>query len=255
MRRDLWAAVAVTAGAAGLSALSAPAPLTAVLAVPALLACTGYVWSTVLVPPGDAGTTEQSRPLSGAQRAVASVGLSLALLVLGGLLLAALRLPLERATWLAYAAVCVVTGSLARAHREPQGLPFVLARRGRPRKPILLMALAAFIAVAAVIGSVVGARTAQQTHFTSLAFTAAGRGHAVLQVRNCESETRRYRVIVTESSGTTQTTTFSLPSGGSWQKGVSNAAGTQADLYLVDGSGTAGSLYRSVALRTTWTSP
>ena len=89
MRRDLGLLAAATMGAVAASVAAAPVILTSALAIPALLVAPGYVWSAVLLP-------RRATTVPAVERVVLTVSLSLAILVLGGLLMAAVRLPLER---------------------------------------------------------------------------------------------------------------------------------------------------------------
>ncbi len=250
MRRDLGLVAAVTAAAVAASAASAPVAVTSALAIPALLVAPGYAWTSALFP-------QRTRAVTAAERAVLTLGVSLAILVLGGLLIAAVRLPLQRASWLALAALAVATGLLVGWHdqrRVPDADPAPRPKLRRPSRPAMLLAVAALITGGAVATAIIGAKTAPQTRFTSLAFTSGSAGHVLLSLRNVEGSTKSYLVVVTTPSGATQRTHVTLPSSGSWEREVTSSAGTEADLYLVDASGHTGAVYRRVTLQSPFAS-
>ncbi len=251
MRRDLGLVAAVTVAAVAASAASAPVIVTSALAIPALLVAPGYAWTSALF-------AQRTRTVTAAERAVLTLGVSLAILVLGGLLIAAVRLPLQRTSWLALAALAVASGLLVgwrERRRVPDADPAPTAqvqRRPtlrRPSRPAMLLAGAALITGGAVATAIIGAKTAPQTRFTSLAFTGGSAGHVLLSLRNVEGSTKSYLVVVTTPNGVTQRTHVTLPSSGSWEREVTSSAGTEADLYLLDASGHTGAVYRRVTLQ------
>jgi hypothetical protein len=260
MRRDLTFAAAATAIAVVCAVSSAPVVVAAIVGVPVLLLVPGHVWLSVLLP---VDRTDAPAPL---ERGVLTVGLSLIALVVGGLALQVTGLPLDRTGWAGWLAFIVVAGTAAASRRAPSirmaRLQIPQLRTPRPRLPRLrisalrptragvLLALAAAILTGAVATAVIGARTAPQTHFTSLALTATSADSAVLRVTNSQGSARRYVLAVTSSTGVEQDWTLQLNSGGTWSGVVDGHPGTTAHLYDLRPDGTTGDIYRSVAIRT-----
>src|SRR5690349_17839062 len=174
MRRDLTVVAALTAVTIACALASAPTVVTAVLGIPVLLLAPGYVWLAALLP----------APGPSFERSVLTVGLSLIVLVLGGLALQVTNLPLDRTGWSLCLAVVITVGT-AVAWRRPSMVSMPRLRL-RPSRSGVLLTLAGLVLAGAVTTAVVGARTAPQTHFTSLGLTAISADSAVLQLHNAE---------------------------------------------------------------------
>jgi hypothetical protein len=239
MRRDLTAVAALTAVTLACALASAPTAVTAVLGILVLLLAPGYVWLAALLP--------ASGPSF--ERSVLTVGLSLIVLVLGGLALQVTGLPLDRAGWAGCLAVITAAG-IAVAWRRPARVSMPRFRLRFSRSGVLLT-LAGLVLTGAVTIAVIGARTAPQTHFTSLGLTATSDDSAVLQLHNAEGAARTYLLVVTTSTGEEERWTVSVAANGSWSKTIDGRPGTSANLYVQNSDGTTGPVYRSVAIRTT----
>ena len=194
MRRDLLlAAAAAAVAAAACAAAGAPTAVTAVLAAAgaAAGARVRVDWQPCFrrAPGGGPRAFE---------RAVLTVGLSLAVLVLGGLVLLATGLPLSRTGWAGCAAIAVTAGAAvagrrdraAAGEREPRRRLLIAGRAGRARcsrSPVCCIA-------AAVTTAVVGARSAPADPIHQPRRSPSpSADRAVLQIRNAEGAERRYR--------------------------------------------------------------
>jgi hypothetical protein len=238
MRRDLTVVAALTAVTVACALGSAPTVVTAALGIPVLLLAPGYVWLAALLP--------ESGPRF--ERHVLTVGLSLIVLVLGGLALQVTNLPLDRIGWSGCLAVVIAAG-IAVAWRRPTKVSMPRFRLRLSRSGVLLT-LAGLVLAGAVTTAVIGARTAPQTHFTSLGLTATSGDSAVLQLHNAEGAARTYLLVVTTSTGEEERWTVSVAAHGSWSKTIDGRPGTSANVYVQNSDGTTGPLYRSVAIRT-----
>ncbi len=253
MRRDHVLIAVWTAAAALVACTSAGAYVTAAIVLPVLFVAPGHVWSAALLPRTRGGGHRGAW----AERAAIDAGLSLVLLVLGSLAIAAVRLPLERATWLALVAILVASGIAMDRVRNGRGFGAEVLRLRRPRwgPGTLLSGLALTVTIAALVTAIIGAQTAPATRFTSLGFVTGAGDWGAIVVHNEEGAARRYLLVITAPSGVIQRIPLSVASGGSWQRSVPLDVGTAANLYVVDGSGNAGQVYRSIELRTRPGSP
>jgi hypothetical protein len=238
MRRDLIAVAALTGVAVASALASAPTVVTALLGIPVLLLAPGYVWLAALLP--------ASGPSF--ERSVLTAGLSLIVLVLGGLALQVTGLPLDRTGWAGCLAVVVAAG-VAVDWRRPGKVSLPRLRLRLSRSGVLLT-LAGLVLAGAVTTAVIGARTAPQTHFTSLGLTATSDDNAVLQLHNAEGAARTYLLVVTTSTAEEERWTISVAANGNWSTTIDGRPGTSAVLYVQHADGTTGPAYRSVAIRT-----
>lgn len=238
MRRDLTAVAALSAVAIACALASAPTVVTAIVGIPVLLLAPGYVWLAALLP--------ASGPSF--ERSVLTVGLSLIVLVLGGLALQVTNLPLDRTGWSGCLAVVITVGMLV-AWRRPS-MASMPRLRLRPSRSGVLLTLAGLVLAGAVTTAVVGARTASQTHFTSLGLTATSGDSAVLQLHNAEGAARTYLLVVSTSTGEEERWNVSVAANGNWSTTIDGRPGTSANLYVQNSDGTTGPVYRSVAIRT-----
>jgi hypothetical protein len=263
MRRDHLVIAAGTAVAVLVTSTAVSAYVKAAITVPLLLMAPGHVWSSALLHTARTGGHRGGW----AERAAIDAGLSMALLVIGGLLVAVVRLPLEQATWLLLVAVLVAGGIVAdemcRRRRRTlnehpdggRGGHIVPVQPVRLRRPLVLASLAAIVTTAAIVTAIAGAKSTPATRFTSLGFVSGAGGWGAVVVHNDEGNARSYLLVITAADGATQRIALTIPTGASWQRSVPLDVGTAADLYLVDSAGRAGSLYRSVELRSRPGSP
>jgi uncharacterized membrane protein len=163
LRRHSWDLLAVNALA--LVALAAgalsrgPNPALTALTVPLVLILPGYALVATLIPYGHFGFPE---------RLALSVGVSMALAALGGLLLHALSIPLDGPTWrVALALITLAAAAVGLARRRQGRLPPVppLAAQMSPREALLLSTGALLIGLALGLGGI-GTATPPGESFT-----------------------------------------------------------------------------------------
>lgn len=143
---DLWLVILMTVAAAASVAFDLPVIVRSVFAAPLVLFLPGYAFVSALFPSMDISTVE---------RVLLSLGTSIALTIMTGLILAGLRIPLAPESWTVSLAAITVAGVgaayLRRFHRGIVGPRLSIARM--PWIGALTVAVAALIAVNAVVGS------------------------------------------------------------------------------------------------------
>jgi uncharacterized membrane protein len=231
------ALVAVLACAA--AATGAPPAAMIVLGI-MLLAAPGYLLGQLL-----AGSRT-----TGLERVVVMAGLALAVPVLGGLLLAAARVPLSRPGWLGLLAGvtlaadtalfarrrAAVAGRADRAATQVQMVPSGRAAPGEPRpgpgepRParraarwhVAVFAVAVLVAAAAVGLAVTGAVRQPQPGFTQLWLSPQQQdAHTLsLGVTNDQGRATSYRLVLRRDGRVISTWNLTLGEGRSWQRTV-----------------------------------
>jgi len=232
--------VATAACAAAVAAIApgVPTALRAPLGVALVLVLPGYAVMAAAWP---------SPGRSRSDRVVLTLGSSIALAILGGLLLNFTSWGLERKSWAALlAAVTLVAAGVAVAQRERAGPPARLLSSRWSAGPLLVLALAALIAVAAVGISRQGALRAQSgERFTQL-WMLPSPGKQALQIglANREGAAERYRLVVRAAGRPLATFgEVDVAAGDRWEQRVQLPAAlpphtrVQADLYRADRPG------------------
>jgi hypothetical protein len=229
VRRNLAATAAVT-GAAVLAALlgraaggtsTAVTTLRTIAGLPLVLVLPGYALSLLLLP---------SVP-DRAWRAAWSVGLSLAVAVLAGLLLDLIPAGLTTVTWTAglagvtlaaLAAVAFLPAAAPPPRAEPSG-----RTAGRPWTwPALAgSALAVALAAGAVAVAVVSAPWPRPPGFAELRLVPAPGPAASVGVRNAYTRAETFRLTVQNGRSAPMTWTITLGPGQEWQRALSAVAG------------------------------
>ena len=254
MRRhspDLLAVIVVAflALLAGL-AWRGPNPVLTAATLPFALVLPGYALIALVLPNGHLGFPE---------RVVLSLGASIALIALGGLLLHALGVPLDGGSWhiLLGGLTLALSGAAlwrrARGKLAPLG---ALAARMTPREAGLFSLGALMIGLALGLGAV-GAAPPQDAPFT--AFWALseplGASPAVrVGLENHEEHSVTYRVAVQAGDRlVAEWPQVSLPAGGQWQAQATVPAGLRGqalDALAFRGDDPGGSPYRRVRVST-----
>ena len=189
------AALAVTAGDVGVEAIRGPIGLLAVLLLP------GYTLTAALFP--DRGPALTGRPRFFAvgliERAVLTLGMSLAIGALGGLLLNATPWGLVPISW-ASLLTCITVSAAAVAFRRRSNLEFPdhqiselnLVSPG-PLEAVLLL-VGVGLTSAAVIIAVIGAQREHFPGFTQMWIVPTAPNAVIIGVRNHEARSMRYRL-------------------------------------------------------------
>jgi hypothetical protein len=228
VRRNLAATAAVT-GAAVLVVLvgraiggsaAAPTTLRTIAGLPLVLVLPGYALSLLLLP---------SVP-DRAWRAAWSVGLSLAVAVLAGLLLDLIPAGLTTVTWTAVLAGVTLAALAAVAFRPaaapPRAEPSGGATGRRWNWPALAgPALAAAFAAGAVALAVVSAPWPRPPGFAELRLVPAPGPAASVGVRNAYPGAETFRLTVQNGRSAPMTWTITLGPGQEWQRAVPAVAG------------------------------
>jgi uncharacterized membrane protein len=243
---DLLVAAGLALAAVAAVWAGAPVAVTTMLGVPLVLLAPGYVWTDVLFGSG----------LGFEIRAALSVALSLTVTALGGVLLYAAGVRLDRASWLALLSAATLSGAAvaavlrARARIEPPaGSP---RRRSVQRMSVaqaMRLGLAAAIGAAAVGIAVHSAQAQAQPSFTQLSVNqvVAAPETAQIVVGNHEQRPQQYRLVVSTDGAVSNTWTISVPDGASWRHLVPAGPGQRLAVDIYRGAG-GGSPYRHVAI-------
>ena len=183
-----------------------------------------------------------------------ATGLALCVPVLGGLLIVAAGLPLDRTTWIALlAGVTVACDVLLLWRRLRGGLPDSSEQhRGRwrlqPRKAITFGS-AALIAVCALGLARVGAAVQHYPGYTQLWLVRQNKSASVvdLGVGNHEGRSVRYRLVLSRNGHTAATWNLLLANGQEWHRSprYPSRYAMSASLFRLPA---AGKPYRHVAL-------
>ena len=203
-------AVAACAAAAG----GAPAPVTIVLGI-ALFAAPGYLLGQLLLG---------SRTI-GLERVVVMAALALAVPILGGLLLYAIRVPLHRPGWLGLlAGVTLAADTALFLRRRHSGVAPVTWRATwkAPRWHAVAFAAAILLAACGVGLASAGVTRQPQPGFTELWLSPQRQYAHILNlgVRNDQGRTTSYRVVLLRDGRTAAIWNFTLGDGQIWQRPV-----------------------------------
>jgi hypothetical protein len=185
----------ITAAAAILACVSTmftlPVAVTAVLGI-ALLAAPGYLFGHVLF----------GSRVDGLERLAVLTGLALCVPILGGLLLAVIGVPLNRAAWLGLLAGATLLGDLLLVLCRRGSRAAAAGRTGELGRPRTRHAAAFAIAVMITVGALglarAGAAIQHNPGFTQLWLVRPGQNAATVTVGvgNREGTTIRYRLVL-----------------------------------------------------------
>jgi uncharacterized membrane protein len=230
MRRhaDLW----VTAATAVLACISivfnAPVEVTSVLGI-ALLTAPGYLLGQLIF----------GSRIAGLERVVVVAGLALCVPILGGLLLAVIAVPLNRAAWLGLTAGTTLLGDLALLMRRriSRSTPdsWLLEVKRPPVRHLAAFAAAALIAVGALGLARMGAAVQHYPGFTQLWLAHPNKSAATanLGVSNHEGRAVRYRLVLLHDGQPYDSWNLTLADGQTWLQSpaFSISYTISADLY------------------------
>ena len=251
---DIFAIVAITLVAAILALLVPPdIVLIRIVTLPLVFLLPGYALTSALFP---------NRSLGVAERLVFSLGLSLTIVILGGLVLNWTPIGLRTGSWvLLLGGITLGASAVALPRRRGQGTP--VPGRGRvgniglTLRQGLLLGVAALIVCGAVAVSIIGAERQSYAGFTQLWILPAGSAKAEnavsLGVDNMEATAMEYTLTVNLGGKVVKEwTSIDLNPNGKWeatlvlpQTGHAGAVRVEADLYRADAPT---AIYRHVVL-------
>ena len=240
-------------GAAGLAIaaaaavwLGAPVAVSTMLGVPLVLLAPGYVWTEVLF----------GSRLRAELRTAISVALSLTVTAVGGVLMYAGGLRLDRSSWLALLAGTTLTGAAVAATMRAR---VRVAAPVSPREPrrvqrisvtqALKLGLAALIGAAAIGVAVHSANAQAQPAFTQLALNHAGSAPATARIvlGNHEQRAQLYRLVVSTDGVVSNVWTVTVADGAGWQRVVPARPGHRLAVDVFR-TASGGAPYRHVAI-------
>jgi uncharacterized membrane protein len=251
---DIFAVVAITLVAAVLALLVPPdIVLIRILTLPLALVLPGYALTSALFP---------RRTLGVAERLVFSLGLSLIIVVLGGLLLNLMPFGLRASSWaVLLSGITLAASAVALARRRGQSVSapgwLRVGNVGLTWRQGLLLGLAAVIVCGAIAVSIIGAGRQSYAGFTQLWILPAGsdntKNAVSLGVSNMEATAMEYTLTVNlDGKVVEEWPSIDLNPNGKWeatlvlpQTGRAGAVRVEADLYRVDAPTT---IYRHVVL-------
>ncbi|MFL5656160.1 MAG: DUF1616 domain-containing protein [Ktedonobacteraceae bacterium] len=194
---DIFVVIALTIIAVALAFTVAPVNvLGRILTLPLVLVLPGYALVAAMFP---------KQALGGAERAVFSLGLSLVIVILGGLVLNWTPFGLQAASWAVFLSgislgACAVTLVRRRGQSISTSGWLWAGNIGLTFRQGLLLGLAAVIVCGAVAVSIIGAERQSYAGFTQLWILPAGGASAEdavrLGVSNMESTAMEYRLAV-----------------------------------------------------------
>jgi hypothetical protein len=212
---DVGATALVAALACGATASGAPAAAMTVLGI-MLFAAPGYLLGQLLV----------GSRTTGLERVVVMAGLALAVPILGGLLLYAAGVPLQRPGWLSLLAGVTLAGDIVLFLRRRAGraAPFSWQPAWRvPRWHAAAFAAAVLIGACGVGLARTGVAKQPQPGFTQLWLSPyLQNAHTLsLGVTNDQGGTTSYRLVLLLNGQMSATWNLTLASGQTWQRWVS----------------------------------
>jgi uncharacterized membrane protein len=216
MRRDLTLVVALACLAFVAALLSAPVLVRAVLLVPLVLVLPGYALSAILFPPGT---------VSPAERGVYTVGLSIAVTAIGGLLIQ-LVVGLDRDVWAAFLSIVTIAAGV-RGLRDGERGRTTLSLARMPRSlpvAIAFFLVAAVVAAMAIASAGSGLRDAQaKIHFTDFWLIPDNNGGPTAEsfavgLRSHEGRPTHYTVRLSSEGQPLATEYVTLRAGQQWER-------------------------------------
>ena len=249
---DIFAVIAFTIVAAVL-ALLVPADivLIRILTLPLVLVLPGYALTSALFP---------NRSLGVPERLVFSLGLSLSIVILGGLALNWTPFGLRASSWaVLLSGITLGASAVALVRRQEQSMSapgwLRVGNVGFTLRRGLLLGLAAAIVCGAVAVSIIGAERQSYAGFTELWILPAGGANAENAVRlgvsNMESTAREYRLDVNvDGKVVKEWSAIDLEPNKKWEATLvllptGSVTRVEADLYRADAPTT---IYRHVVL-------
>jgi hypothetical protein len=242
MRRDNIDLAATAVAAAACAAGVAIPGIRVVAGVFLVLVLPGYALSTLVVPAGSGWAGHVNPAL---WRGIWTAGLSLAVTVLGGLLLNLTPVGLTRMTWalsLSALTMLAVAASAWQRHQRSQAVdraPAAPAASGTPPRLRIVVAygLASLAITATAIGLAVASAGWQHSPgFAQLwrvpARSTVASGEATLGVRSGYQGTERFHLVLRRGAHAIGTWDFSLGAGRSWQRAVTAPAGQRLTAQL-----------------------
>jgi len=236
MRRYIVTAVAAIAAAMVLLLIGltgaggvAAAVLRIVAGLPLILVLPGYALSALVLP----GRPAAIGPLL--WRAMWVVGLSLAVTVLGGLLLNLTPVGLTRTSWTISLTAVTLLATAVSARRSARDLAVPWTRAG------MRMAAGYAVAAVAISGAAIGLAIASagwqhSPGFAQLwlvpASSTAGSGRASLGVRSGYSHAQAFHLVLRRGTDAALSWNFTLGSGQTWQHTISAPAGQHVTAQL-----------------------
>src|SRR5258708_13001180 len=240
---DIFEVVAITLVAAVLALLVQPdIALIRILTLPLVLVLQGYALTAALLP---------NRSLGVAERLMFSLGISLAVVILGGLALNWTPFGLRASSWaVLLAGIKPAASVVALVRRRGQSISapgwLRVGNVGLTLRQGLLLGLAAAIVCGAVAVSIIGAERQPYAGFTQLWILPARGANAEkavsLGVSNMESAAMEYRLAVTmDGKVVKEWPSIDLNPNEKWEAtlvltptGSAGIAGVEADLYRVE---------------------
>jgi hypothetical protein len=224
---DVWVIAVVAVLGWYVAVRGAPAAAMIVIGI-ALLAAPGYLLAELLL----------ASRITGLERVVVATGLALAVPVLGGLVLAAAKLPLHRAAWLGLLIVVTLVCDVALLVRRGAGraAPFAWPTGWRLAPWHTAAFCAAVLIAAGGLGLArYGAKIQPEPGFTQLWLSPRSETAptASLGVTNDEGHTTSYRLVLLRNGHQNATWNLTLAEGKTWQQAVpfSDKYTLAAELY------------------------
>jgi uncharacterized membrane protein len=251
---DIFAVIAITLVAAVLALLVPPdIVIVRILTLPLMLVLPGYALTSALFP---------NRSLGVPERLVFSLGLSLIIVILGGLLLNWTPFGLRASSWaVLLAGITLGASAVALVRRRGQSVSapgwLRVGNVGLTLRQGLLLGLAAVIVCGAVAVSIIGAERQSYAGFTQLWILPAGGANPENAVRlgvsNMESTSMEYRLAVNvDGKVVKEWPSLDLEPNEKWEATLvlpptasAGAARVEADLYRAEAPTT---IYRHVVL-------
>jgi uncharacterized membrane protein len=249
---DIFAVVAITLVVTILVLLVPPdIVLVRILTLPLVLALPGYALTSALFP---------ERAFGVAEHLVFSLGLSLIIVILGGLALNWTPFGLRPSSWaVLLSSITLSASAVALVRRRGQSISapgwLRVGNVGLNLRQGLLLGLATVIVCGAVAVSIIGASRQPHAGFTQLWILPAGGANVENAVRlgvsNMESTAMEYRLTVNvDGTVVKEWPSFDLATNEKWEAtlvlpSIGSVARVEADLYHTDAPTT---IYRHVVL-------
>lgn len=244
---ELLAIAAVAALAAAMAILNAHVPvLTVPLAALLVFVLPGYAICAALFP-SSADESGNGASMRGSDRVALTLGLSIAVCALCGLIISQF-MPLSRSVWgVALAGITIVASLLAIWRLRPSGPRIPRVRLGA----VLVFLIALAIGAAAITLDVVSAQQAKHPGFTQLWMVPGPRAGVVrIGVISHEHEARRYSLRLSVGGRRLKQWSLRLSPGQHWQvrHTVRAKPGTRLNAVLRSTQGVTSHRYRAVYL-------